>query len=138
MWVPVLRVVRKHEAWWNLRLVRRNGMGQNEGVEAGNGALIAEYELVRTDGLVLSPWDVVPESLLLHDEIVHEIAKTKRSASRPGSSTQDASNDLDHVVKRLPRNYRTVGVRVYNPTRPQWKMQLAWKTNCCSKPSKDS
>ena len=30
------------------------------------------------------------------------------------------------VVSRLPTHYRSAGVRVYNPLKPQWKLQLAW------------
>ena len=29
-------------------------------------------------------------------------------------------------MSRLPTHYRSAGVRVYNPLKPQWKLQLAW------------
>eukprot|EP00966_Prymnesium_polylepis_P196652 4556780-Prymnesium_polylepis.1 len=62
----------------------------------------------------------MPEALSLHDEIAR--LKAEMKLRRSG----DTGHDLAAIAKRLPANYRTVGVRVYNPVRPAWKLQLAW------------
>ena len=121
-WVPVLRVLRQRESWWNLRLVRRSASGRDESTDYAGGTLLAEYELARTDGRVLTPWDIVPEALSLHDEIV----VLKRACEARARSGVSLTQELEQIAKRLPASYRSVGVRVYNPVRPAWKLQLAW------------
>ena len=37
----------------------------------------------------------------------------------------DLNRELQTVVQRLPTHYRSVGVRVYNPLKPRWKLQVA-------------
>ena len=75
--------------------------------------------LLRCSAFSFDP-PIVPEALSLHDEI----AKVRRDAVHRRSA--DTRRQLEQVAKRLPSNYRTVGVRVYNPVRPLWKLQLAW------------
>ena len=84
-----------------------------------NAGLSAEYELVRTDGKVLLPEDIVQEPLALHDEI----GKLKRAARK---KRIDPTGELQGFVQRLPRKYHSVGVRVYNPSKPKWKLQVVW------------
>ena len=84
---------------------------------APNTVLFAEYELVRTDGRILVAEDILTEPLALHDEI----GKLKREARK---RRVDPLGEVTHIVSRLPRNYHSVGVRVYNPSKPKWKMQV--------------
>jgi hypothetical protein len=115
IYVPVLRVIRDREAFMNLRLMRRGARAANEPMHVGgryntSTTLLAEYELVRTDGRVLVPEDIVHEPLALHDEI----GKLKRAARK---KRIDPIGELHGFVSRLPRKYHSVGVRVYNPTK---------------------
>jgi len=125
LFVPVLRVIREREAWMNMRLTKRTGGGKDEpqmyvgGRYNTSTGLFAEYELVRTDGRVLEPDDIIHEPFALHDEI----GKLKRAARK---KRVDPVSELHGFVTRLPRKYQSVGVRVYNPTKPKWKMQLVW------------
>ncbi|MEC8263731.1 MAG: hypothetical protein VX017_10555, partial [Pseudomonadota bacterium] len=91
--------------------LRGLGLGGRFGV---SGVLLAEYELVRTDGRILLPEDILQEPLALHDEI----GKLKREARR---LRVDPTAELHGVVQRLPRHYRSVGVRIYNPAKAPWK-----------------
>ena len=124
-WVPVLRVWRRREAWMNLRLRRRDTAGGEDAAALrasrlrDAGLLMAEYELVRTDGRVLAPSDVVREPFRLHDEVC---ALKREAAAR----NLHVSSELAALVDRLPTHYRSVGVRVYNPKKAAWKLQLVW------------
>ena len=129
VWVPVLRVSRRREAWMNMRLRRRDSQGNESSFEGSNrrrGAseLLAEYELVRTDGKVLRAEDIVREPMMLHEQI----SLLKIKVQRLGL---DVTRELQAVVSRLPTHYRSAGVRVYNPLKPQWKLQLAWALQLC-------
>lgn len=127
LFLPVLRVLREREAWMNMRLTKRGARGGDTASAMGVGGgryamrytLLAEYELARTDGRILSQDDILHEPLALHDEI----GKLKRQARR---ERVDVNAELARIVQRLPRTYSSVGVRVYNPTTPKWKMQLLW------------
>jgi len=123
LFVPVLRVIRQREAWMNLRLFKRGEDGANVEQMGGrfgtSGVLLAEYELVRTDGRVLLPEDILHEPLALHNEI----GRLKREARR---LRIDPTAELQDIVQRLPRTYHSVGVRVYNPKKAKWKMQVVW------------
>ena len=124
-WVPVLRVWRRREAWMNLRLRRRDTAGGEDAAALrasrlrDAGLLMAEYELVRTDGRVLAPSDVVREPFRLHDEVC---ALKREAAAR----NLHVPSELAALVDRLPTHYRSVGVRVYNPKKAAWKLQLVW------------
>ena len=128
LFVPVLRIIREREAWMNMRLTRRAAHGADEpGLQVGgryntNSGLLAEYELVRTDGRVLTPDDVLTEPLGLHDEI----GKLKREARARRLDAAATTAELSKVCQRLPRHYSSVGVRVYNPKKAQWKLQVLW------------
>ena len=119
MYIPVLRVIRRREAWMNLRSGFKGISASAGGRFATASVLLAEYELVRSDGRVLLPEDIMQEPLALHNEI----GKLKREARRLHI---DPHVELQAVVQRLPRNYRTVGVRIYNPTKSPWKMTIVW------------
>ena len=69
---------------------------------------------------MLAPCDIAEFPLEFHDEIV----RLKHEATRRGALV---SKELEGIVRRLPRNYRTVGARLYNPAKPLWKLQLAWR-----------
>ena len=127
IFLPVLRVVREREAWMNMRLTKRTGTGKDNIDVLGVGGryntssgLVAEYELARTDGRVLSESDILQEPLALHNEI----GKLKRALRRKTGAEVHA--ELAHLVQRLPRHYSSVGARVYNPTTAKWKMQILW------------
>ena len=68
---------------------------------------------------VLRAEDIVREPMMLHEQI--SVLKIK--VQRLGL---DVTRELQAVVSRLPTHYRSAGVRVYNPLKPQWKLQLAW------------
>ena len=79
--------------------------------------LVAEYELARTDGRVLTEGDILQEPLALHDQIGH----LQRMAKARGV---DVHAELRNVAQRLPRHYASVGVRVYHPMTAKWKLQV--------------
>ena len=109
----------------NMRLTKRGAAGKDQNSLAVGGryntssGLVAEYELARTDGRVLSEADILQEPLALHNEI----GKLKRAARH---SSVNIHTELSHLVQRLPRRYSSVGVRVYNPKTAQWKLQILW------------
>ena len=109
----------------NLRLRRRDTAGGEDAAALrasrlrDAGLLMAEYELVRTDGRVLAPSDVVREPFRLHDEVC---ALKREAAAR----NLHVPSELAALVDRLPTHYRSVGVRVYNPKKAAWKLQLVW------------
>ena len=130
LWVPVLRLHRQRESWMNLRLNRRFATGAGEGLmrrpavmdrQAGK-ELIAEYELARADGRRLHSPDIVRQPLALHDQL----GSLKRQAMRRSMDSEQLAQELGAIVQRVPPSYRSVGVRVYNPSKPKWKIQIAW------------
>ena len=88
----------------NLRLRRRDSQGvENPNDDpmklglrrSGASELLAEYELVRTDGKVLRACDIVREPMMLHEQI--SVLKIK--VQRLGL---DVTRELQAVVSRLP------------------------------------
>ena len=132
MFLPVLRVLRERQAgWMNFRMTKdKEGKDEPHAALGGLGGrvvgrlnsgfmLAAEYELARTDGRILLSEDIVPEPLALHDEI----GRVKRAARR---QKLYPTAELHALATRLPRSYPAVGMRVYNPSKAQWKLQVVW------------
>eukprot|EP00966_Prymnesium_polylepis_P331448 7387007-Prymnesium_polylepis.1 len=55
--------------------------------------------------------------------------RSHKNASKLGRHPHFAARvarELALVVRGLPTTYASVGVRVYDPVRPAWRLQLAW------------